>query len=230
MINPDDNHGVLDAVLDENGRRYYLDVMGVQCWQLLEPESASLQTPAAIEKDVADDVDKKVQYDVLSRGSESADLMFVILSPSSSDAAEGELCSGEEGALLTKMLAAINISIEDVYLTSLLQYRASADSAISENEMALSNAHLKQQVQKVKPKVLIVLGEAAAHFLLKQKTPLDTLREQISLTGNNTNQSAPTYESIPLFISYSPTELLQKAENKRKAWSDLQQLQTFFQK
>ena len=234
MMNSDDNHS--DVALDENSRRYYLDVMGVQCWQLLESENVALQTPAAdkdavkkevIEKEVAEksiarDVDETVQYEVLSRGNESADMMFVLLSPSSNDTAAGELCSGEEGALLTKMLAAIKVSIADVYITSLLKSSSSVTDTISLNEMEQCIMQLKQQIQKVKPKVLIALGEASAQMLLKQKMSLDRLREQVN---TNDNKSKAHFESVSLFVSYSPTELLQKAENKRKAWLDLQQLQ-----
>ncbi len=225
MMNPDDNHS--DVALDENSRRYYLDVMGVQCWQLLESEDVVLQTPAAAEKEVVEqnvarDVDKSVQYDVLSRGNESADMMFVLLSPNANDEISGELCSGEEGVLLTKMLAAIKVSIADVYITSLLKSSSSAGDAITSSEMEQCKAQLKQQIQKVKPKVLIALGEASAQILSKQKMPLDRLREQVNTNGN---KSEAHFESIPLFVSYSPTELLQKAENKRKAWLDLQQLQ-----
>jgi len=234
-----DNHGevALDAVLDESSRRYYLDAMGIQCWQLLEPENTSLQTPTAIENEVAEhdvveqdathDVDKSVQYDVLSRGNESADMMFVLLSPSANDETLGELCSGAEGTLLTKMLAAIKVPIADVYITSLLKSSSSEDDVISSGGIEQCRMQLKQQIQKVKPKVLIALGEASAQILLKQKVPLDRLREQVN---TNSNKSEAHFESIPLFVSYSPVELLQKAENKRKAWLDLQQLQTVLQK
>jgi DNA polymerase len=232
MTNPGNNSldTALDAVLDESSRRYYLDAMGIQCWQLLEPENAALQTPAiekqvaehdAVEQNVVRDVDKSVQYEVLSRGNESADMMFVLLSPGFNDKTSGELCSGEEGVLLTKMLAAIKVSIADVYITSLLKSGSVVDT-ISSNEMEQCKTQLKQQIQKVKPKVLIALGEASAQILLKQKMPLDRLREQVNTNGN---KSEAHFESIPLFVSYSPTELLQKAENKRKAWLDLQQLQ-----
>ena len=234
MMNSDDNHS--DVALDENSRRYYLDAMGIQCWQLLEQENAALQTPVAIEKEVVEqnvveqnvarDLGKSVQYEVLSRGNKSADMMFVLLSPSANDETSG-LCSGEEGVLLTKMLAAIKVSIADVYITSLLKSSSPVTDAISSNEMEQCKTQLKQQIQKVKPKVLIALGEASAQILLKQKMPLDELREQVN---TNSNKSEAHFESIPLFVSYSPTELLQKAENKRKAWSDLQQLQKFFQK
>jgi DNA polymerase len=234
MTNPGNNSldTALDAVLDESGRRYYLDAMGIQCWQLLEPENAALQIPAAIEKEVVEqdvveqnvvrDVDKSVQYEVLSRGNESADMMFVLLSPGFNDKTSGELCSGEEGALLTKMLAAIKVSIADVYITSLLKSNSSVADTISSNEMEQCKTQLKQQIQKVKPKVLIALGEASAQILLKQKMPLDRLREQVNTNGN---KSEAHFESVSLFVSYSPAELLQKAENKRKAWLDLQQLQ-----
>ena len=179
-----------------------------------------------VEQNVARDLGKSVQYEVLSRGNKSADMMFVLLSPSANDETSG-LCSGEEGVLLTKMLAAIKVSIADVYITSLLKSSSPVTDAISSNEMEQCKTQLKQQIQKVKPKVLIALGEASAQILLKQKMPLDELREQVN---TNSNKSEAHFESIPLFVSYSPTELLQKAENKRKAWSDLQQLQKFFQK
>ncbi len=230
MMDSDDNHS--DVVLDENSRRYYLDAMGIQCWQLLEQENAALQTPVAIEKEVVEqndveqnvarDVGKSVQYEVLSRGNKSADMMFVLLSPSANDETSGELCSGEEGVLLTKMLAAIKVPIADVYITSLLKSSSPVTDAISSNEMEQCKTQLKQQIQKVEPKVLIALGEASAQILLKQKMPLDRLREQVNTNGN---KSETHFESTPLFVSYSPAELLQKAESKRKAWLDLQQLQ-----
>ena len=235
MMNSDDNHS--DVALDENSRRYYLDAMGIQCWQLLEQENAALQTPVAIEKEVVEqnvveqnvarDLGKSVQYEVLSRGNKSADMMFVLLSPSANDETLGELCSGEEGVLLTKMLAAIKVPIADVYITSLLKNSSFVTDTNSSNEMEQCKTQLKQQIQKVKPKVLIALGETSAQILLKKKMPLDKLREQVN---TNDNKSEVHFESTPLFVSYSPAELLQKAENKRKAWSDLQQLQKFSQK
>lgn len=222
MTSPDDNY--VNVALDENSRRYYLDAMGVQCWQLLD----SKQAPEVVEQNSAGNLHKTQQQEILPRGNESAKMMFVLLSPSRGDENTGELCSGEEGELLTKMLAAINISIADVYITSLLKYSQPADSIISENEIAQCHIRLKKQVEKVKPKVLIVLGETTAQYLLKQNTSLDVLRDKINLSNVNNNK----FESTPLFVSYSPTELLQKEENKRKAWSDLQQLQklsqTFF--
>jgi len=221
MADPDDNG--LEAALDESHRRYYLDTMGIQCWQLLESQSASLPAP-----EVASEIPNTQQHEILARGSESADMMFVLLSPNSGDEASGELCSGEEGALLTKMLAAINVSIADVYITSLFKSSASvggANLSMSSNEIEPCYAYLKQQMQKVKPRVLIALGESAGQYLSKQNMPLDTLREEINQTNKKGNQSAAYFESVPLFVSYSPAELLQQAENKRKAWLDLQQLQ-----
>ncbi len=217
-----------DSQLDENQRRYYLDAMGIQCWQLLESPQQLKMPEVAEQQGDAGNVHKSKKREGLARGNTSAGMMFVLLSPSSNDEVAGELCSGEEGALLTKMLAAINVSIADVYITSLLKHNAPAGCVIAPDDIKQCNTYLKQQVQKVKPEMLIVLGEAAAQLLLKQNTSLDTLRKQVNLADSNedTSGNAVThFESIPLCVSYSPAELLQNTENKRKAWLDLQQLQ-----
>lgn len=244
------NAGISASVLDENKRRYYLDVMGVQCWQLLDSENAQTASDdIAIEnnRDVTSvDVDAETKVDawpqletainqcnkcqlhhsrkqaIVGRGSQSAELMFVLLSPGSSDDETGVLCSGEVNELFTKMLAAINISINDVYITSLLKCSVPPSHTVSAKEIQSCNDYLKQQIQLIRPKRLVVLGETATRCLLQENGSLDDYRAM---------NAASRYqlESVPLFVSYSPQELLLHAEHKRKAWLDLQQLQKLMQ-
>jgi len=212
--------------LDENTRRYYLDVMGIQCWQLrnseklqdAEPDVSNglpwLQLETAIQQCNKCPLHKTRQQTVVGRGSQSAELMFVLLSPDAND--------NEANALFAKMLAAINVSIDDVYITSLLKCNVPANHTVSPGEIQHCDDYLKQQIQLIQPKLLVVLGETAIRCLLQKNLSLDDFRVM-------NNEAGQLIESVPLFVSYSPQELLQQPDNKRKAWSDLQVIQNIIQ-
>jgi len=240
--------------LDENTRRYYLDVMGIQCWQLRDAEDRPVVNRPAADRqaaergslvannrdvtsaDIITDADNWSQLEttiqqcdkcqlcatrkqaIAGRGNQSAELMFVLLAPAGSDDEAATICSGEANDLFGKMLAAINVPIEDVYITSLLKCQVPAKHTVSPQEVKQCFVYLKQQMQLIQPKLLVVLGETTIRCLLQKNLSLDDFRVM------NT-ESQYQLESVPLFVSYSPQELLQQAENKRKAWSDLQQLQ-----
>ena len=225
-------------MMDENTRRYYLDAMGIQCWESLdarlpdENQGGSL-APETGNRDVAAsyaDIENTIQtctkcvlqqtrkQAMPGRGNRSATLMFVLLSPSETDENNGLLCSGEAGELFSKMLAAININIDDVYITSLLKCAVPASHPVSAEEIQACNHFLKQQIQFIQPELVVVLGETTARCLLQKELSIDDSRAM-----NET--MSQQLDSVPLFFSYSPDELLQQPENKRKAWTDLQQLQ-----
>ncbi|MFV9616327.1 MAG: uracil-DNA glycosylase [Gammaproteobacteria bacterium] len=240
--------------LDENTRRYYLDVLGIQCWQLRDAEDGPVADRPAEEKQAAErgslaaDNKDVISTDVITegnnwpqlettiqqcdkcqlsvsrkqaiagRGNQSAEWMFILLAPGSSDDEAGTICSGDANDLFSKMLAAINVPIDDIYITSLLKCKVPVRHTVSPQEIKHCFAYLKQQIQLIQPKLLIVLGGTAIRCLLQKNLSLDDFRAM--------NTSEPSYiESVPVFVSYSPQELLQQAENKRKAWADLQQLQ-----
>ncbi|VAW54408.1 hypothetical protein MNBD_GAMMA06-835 [hydrothermal vent metagenome] len=237
------------TTLDENTRRYYLKAMGIQCWQLLDVQhEVENQSDVLIggdsdykdsdyknndykdnSKDVAitdySQIENAIQQctkcslhktrkqtvhkQAAGCGNQSADLMLVMLSPPSVD---------EANTLLSKMLAAINININDIYLSSLLKCSVPENYVVAEKEIQACNDFLVQQIKFIQPKIIVVLGEEAACWLLQKNLSMDDFR-----AANNEIKHQIT--SVPVFISYSPEELLQQAENKRKAWSDLQQLQ-----
>ena len=222
-----------DNVLDENARRYYLDVMGIQCWELLDGR----ERPVVDEKiEAVSDADNsgwpqletavqqcdrcplhETQKQAFSGiGKQSADIMFVMLSPEK---------NAEANDLFSKMLSAINISIDDVYITSLLKCAVPARHTVTPHEIQQCDLYLKQQVKLLKPKRVVVLGETAIRCLLQKDSSLDDLRKQINMATQANETAEYNYDSVPLFVSYSPQELLQQPEHKRKAWLDLQQLQ-----
>ncbi len=235
----------------ENMRRYYLDVMGVQCWQLCsksntvvltegavaagiidsdnnlqQPEAATLQS----DKDLLSITSKQL---VIGRGNQSAELMFVFPALANSDDQVAAYIGGEEAnTLFTKMLAAIHVTLDDIYITSLLTCKEPLSDAISSEEIKQCLVQLKQQIRLVQPKHLIVLGETTIRYLLQTNQSIlrsvnGTSMCHYSLDDFRTMNATPQFEieSLPVFASYSPQELLQQPAHKRKAWTDLQQLQ-----
>ena len=230
--------------LDENTRRYYLDVMGVQCWQSLEPvaqqdDDRQVEPEAESAGDVSVTGWMQLEQDIQAcqqcalhktrkqalsgRGNQSADLMFVLLAPDASDDSNGQVCSDAAGDLFTRMLAAIDIDIDDVYISSILKCALPASHTVTPKEILSCTGYLKRQVQLIRPELIVVLGETAIRCLLQKDLDIDDYRAMNP--GRDSKDQPYQFESVPLFVTYSPHDLLQQVENKRKAWSDLQQLQ-----
>ena len=230
--------------LDENTRRYYLDVMGVQCWQSLEPvaqqnDDRQVEPEAESAGDVSVTGWMQLEQDIQAcqqcalhktrkqalsgRGNQSADLMFVLLAPDASDDSNGQVCSDAAGDLFTRMLAAIDIDIDDVYISSILKCALPASHTVTPKEIRSCTEYLKRQVQLIRPELIVVLGETAIRCLLQKDLDIDDYRAMNP--GRDSKDQPYQFESVPLFVTYSPHDLLQQVENKRKAWSDLQQLQ-----
>lgn len=248
----------LTSVMDESTRRYYLDAMGIQCWQSIDtlPVDEVQLADAIVSNRVSNKVSSEVsssneaglthaalndevqQCDLCSlhetrkqalpgRGNVSAELMFVLLSPTASDDENQALCSGAAHDLFSKMLAAIDINIDDVFITSLLKCQVAENRTISAKEIQSCNKYLTQQVQLVQPALIVILGETTIRCLLQKDVSMDDCREDNKIVMQ---EAGLQLMSTPLFVSFSPTELLKNPENKRKAWSDLQQLKAILNK
>jgi len=210
----------------ESLRRYYLDVMGIQCWQLRGKAALKDSTCATV---IVDNNGNRQQLEanaqqgdndfraagkqtVTGHGNLSAQLMFVL------PASDSDSASSETHDLFTKMLTAINVDIDDVYISTLLTCKQPPSHTVLPEENRHCLVQLKQQVQLLQPKHLIVLGETTIQYFLQKDLSIDDLRAM---------NAAPQFEiaSLPVFASYSPQELLQQPAHKRKAWADLQQLQ-----
>jgi uracil-DNA glycosylase family 4 len=115
---------------------------------------------------------------------------------------------GEAGELLTRILQAIELRREDVYLVDVLKSPGPA-------ELAACRAQLEQEVARVQPRVLVALGEVAAQAMLIEEgeSPIGRLRGQWH-----------TAYGIPTRVTYPPAALLQDPALKRPAWEDMQQV------
>jgi uracil-DNA glycosylase family 4 len=155
---------------------------------------------------------------IFGAGNPKAALFIVGDAPTLDDEASGSPFSGEAGELLTKMLKAIGLSRNDVYLTTIVKCRPAghdlpAGAPVAEQIKACLPI-LISQIEAVNPKVICAMGGPAAQALLHTQTPLVRLRG-----------SFHDYHHRPLMPTFDPGFLLKNPEMKRAVWGDLQLIQ-----
>lgn len=154
---------------------------------------------------------------VFGVGNIDAELMFVGEAPGADEDAQGEPFVGAAGQLLTKMIGAMGLSRDKVYIGNILKCRPDMPAGSSGNrkptpaEMETCIPYLHAQIDLIQPKVLVALGGTAMEGLLN-KSGIMKLRGQWH-----------TYRGIPLMPTYHPAYLLrnQSFAEKRKVWEDL---------
>jgi uracil-DNA glycosylase len=143
-----------------------------------------------------------------------ADWLIVGDPPTESDEAAGAPFTGEAGVLLSNMLKAMGLNVEQVALTPSVKCRTEGQSTGAQ-ELAQCEAFLRRQVALARPKMILAMGRYAAQALLAQTVsnpvpPLGQLRGVVH-----------KYEGIPVVVTYSPANLLRNPADKAKAWADL---------
>ena len=151
---------------------------------------------------------------VFGVGDPQADLVFVGEAPGADEDAQGEPFVGRAGQLLTRMIEAIGLKREDVYICNVLKCRPPNNRTPEADEIASCEPFLIAQLKAIKPKLICALGGVAVSSLLKAKTPLSKLRGAFH-----------DYQGIPLLVTYHPAYLLRNPNEKKSAWQDLQLLQ-----
>ncbi|MCI0484934.1 MAG: uracil-DNA glycosylase [candidate division NC10 bacterium] len=151
---------------------------------------------------------------VFGVGKPQADLVFVGEAPGADEDAQGEPFVGRAGQLLTRMIEAIGLKREQVYICNVLKSRPPNNRTPEPDEIAACEPFLIAQLKAIKPKLICALGAIAAANLLKTKVPLSKLRGKFH-----------DYQGIPLLVTYHPAYLLRNPNEKKSAWQDLQLLQ-----
>jgi len=151
---------------------------------------------------------------IFGKGNQDADLMLVGEAPGADEDRLGEPFVGRAGELLTKMLAAIDIKRDSVYIANILKCRPPQNRDPLPEEIALCKAYLIKQIQLIKPKIIVCLGRIASHALLARSDSLSAMRGQTF-----------DFEATKLVVTYHPAALLRNTSLKRDAWEDLQRIQ-----
>jgi uracil-DNA glycosylase len=158
---------------------------------------------------------------VFGVGNIDSPLLFVGEAPGADEDAQGEPFVGLAGQLLTKIIEAMALKRGDVYIANILKCRPDTPGQSSGNrkptptEMTTCIPYLHEQIDLIKPKVLVALGATAVEGLLGKTVGISKLR------GN-----WQTYRNIPLMPTYHPAYLLrnQAMSEKRRVWEDMLQV------
>lgn len=151
---------------------------------------------------------------VFGTGNNNADLVFVGEAPGRDEDLQGEPFVGKAGQLLTRIIEAINLKREDVYICNVLKCRPPQNRNPLPEEIESCEPFLVRQIMTIKPKVICALGKFAAQTLLKSEAPISTLRGRFQ-----------NYHGVPLMPTYHPAFLLRNPGMKREVWEDVQMIQ-----
>jgi len=189
---------------------------------VVAPDDAEL-IPNAIEKlDSLEEIARTVKkctrcplYETANKpvpgeGNSSAGLVCVGEAPGAKEDETGRPFVGQAGQLLTKILAAIDLTREQVFICNVLKHRPPGNRNPLPEEVEACSPYLVRQLELIKPKVIVAFGTFAAQTLLQTKTPLGQLRGLVH-----------RYHGIPLIVTYHPAALLRNPAWKRPTWEDV---------
>jgi DNA polymerase len=150
---------------------------------------------------------------VFGSGNPRAELVFVGEAPGEEEDLQGVPFVGKAGQLLTKMIEAMKLTRDDVYICNVVKCRPPGNRNPEPEEIAACEPFLKAQLASLRPKVIVALGKFAAQTLLRDQTAITRMRGQWR-----------EYEGIPLMPTFHPAYLLRVPSEKKLAWADLQEV------
>jgi uracil-DNA glycosylase family 4 len=151
---------------------------------------------------------------VFGVGNPQAELMFVGEAPGRDEDLQGEPFVGRAGQLLTRIIEAIGMKRQDVYIANVIKCRPPNNRNPAEDEIARCEPYLIRQIALVKPRLIVALGTFAAQTLLKTKMPISQVRGRFH-----------TYQGVRVMPTFHPAFLLRNPERKRAVWEDMQAVQ-----
>ena len=171
-------------------------------------------------KDHKSNLQKTAKNLVVYDGNLNAKVMLIGEAPGRDEDQQSIPFVGRAGQLLNKMLLAINLQREDVYITNVVNWRPPDNRTPNDEEILEFLPFLQRQIDIVKPKFIFLLGGVSAKAILSTPLALVKLRgkwheyKSLNLDG-----------SIPTIASYHPAFLLRSPQYKKHSWEDLQMLQ-----
>lgn len=150
---------------------------------------------------------------VFGSGPVSASLMFIGEGPGAEEDRQGLPFVGRAGELLSKIIQAIDLRRDEVYIANIVKCRPPENRDPLPDEVAACRKYLERQIEIVRPRLLVALGRVAAQTLLGSETPIGRMRGSwYELLG------------IPMMVTYHPAALLRNAALKRPTWEDMQKV------
>lgn len=147
---------------------------------------------------------------VFGSGNPDADIVFIGEAPGADEDEQGEPFVDHAGQMLDRMLAAIGLNRQQVYIMNTVKCRPPNNRDPRPEEVEACSQWLDAQLKAISPKVICLLGRIAAQRVLRSDAPLGALRGQWH-----------DYRGIPVWVIYHPAYLLRSPQQKRQAWQDL---------
>ncbi|MCC6681294.1 MAG: uracil-DNA glycosylase [Phycisphaeraceae bacterium] len=162
---------------------------------------------------------------VFGEGDPDAALMFIGEGPGQTEDEQGRPFVGRAGELLNKMIVAMGLAREQVYIANVVKCRPPDNRTPVPEETAACWDYLRRQIEIIQPRVIVALGAPAAKMLLETKVGIMKLRG----TWQSFNMVQPP---IPVMPTFHPAYLLRAytQDNRAKVWSDLQQVMEMMKK
>jgi uracil-DNA glycosylase len=147
---------------------------------------------------------------VFGQGSASARLMFIGEAPGGDEDEQGLAFVGKAGQLLTKIIEAIGLTRDEVFITNILKSRPPENRNPEPDEILACQGFLDRQIEAIQPRIIVALGKFAAHWVLKTAEPITRLRGRMG-----------QYRGIPVMPTYHPAYLLRTPSAKKDVWEDM---------
>lgn len=155
---------------------------------------------------------------VFAVGNPDADLMFVGEAPGAEEEKQKEPFVGPAGQLLTKIIEAMGLDRQQVYISNIVKFRPGVPNQTTQNrkptseEMAPFRAYVAREIEIVEPRVIVALGGTAAGGLLHFEGSVGSARQRVH-----------DFRGIPTLVTYHPSYLLRNPQlsERRKLWEDL---------
>ncbi len=154
---------------------------------------------------------------VFGSGNPDADIMIIGEAPGKDEDLQGKPFVGRAGQLLTKILEAIGLSRDDVFIANIIKCRPPGNRVPATDEVDKCEPYLKKQIEVIKPKFILSLGLTSIQTLLKQKFKMADTRGKLL-----------EYHGIKLLVTYHPAALLRNPNWKKSTWEDVKYLRKLY--
>ena len=155
---------------------------------------------------------------VFGVGNPDADLVFVGEAPGRDEDRQGEPFVGRAGQLLTKIIASIGLTREEVYIANVVKCRPPSNRNPEPDEVQTCEPFLFRQLDVLRPKVVVALGAFAIHTLLGTDRAISRLRGQVY-----------EYRGAKLVPTFHPAFLLRSPDRKRDVWEDMKKVRALLE-
>ena len=154
---------------------------------------------------------------IIGNGDINSSIMLIGETPGKLEDQSGKSFQGPVGELLKKMLSAINIKKEEVYLTYSINFRPPDDRKPTAQEIRRYSIFLKDHIAIINPEILILMGSTAMEAV-------SGLNSKISDERGKWKEIILKNKTFPLIITFSPSYLIRYPENKKYSWEDLKKI------